>query len=173
MLRFLAVVLTSWPMLLSCSPDQQHQEDMKARQALLGPSFWRADVVDDSGGRAGSVLFCADSSVVELFSRPNAEINGQVCKETLVTTFKEDEYLGKCEAFGDLYGLSVNTTGDRKSDFTVRFALIPLQSSLGKVVQSRRYRRIGGCPAGWKLGDQGHGQGKPMSNILSGERYAP
>lgn len=130
--------------------------------------MWRVELVEDSGGRSGAVQVCANKELVDSFARVEPAVNGQPCK--LYGEVARDtgaEHIERCEAGGMRYGLYVNRTRRTADDFTIRLALQPLQAAGGKVVQARRYRRLGPCPSGWRSGDQGPG-GAPASNLLDG-----
>jgi hypothetical protein len=137
------------------------------------PSLWRVAVVEDSGGRSGAVDVCANPELIASFARVEPRINGLPC-EPVGKPAKDsaNERVARCEAGGALYGLYVATTRQAPDDFTVRFALQPLQDAGGKIVQARRYQRRGPCPAGWSSGDQGPAGGPPTSNLLSGNKLA-
>lgn len=138
------------------------------------PNLWRVSVVEDSGGRGGAVIdICANPELAASFARVEPRVDGLPClpvgkpaKDTA------QERITRCEAGGARYGLYVTTTRKAPEDFTVRFALQPLQDSGGKIVQARRYQRLGACPEGWAAGDQGAPGGKPTSNLLSGKQVA-
>ena len=56
-----------------------------------------------------------------------------------------------------------------RDDYQVRFTLTALDGTKGAAAQVRHYRRLGACPAGWRVGDQarlGAGMGE---NALSGQ----
>ncbi|ADG09680.1 hypothetical protein B7G68_06080 [Caulobacter segnis] len=137
------------------------------------PSLWRVAVVEDSGGRSAAVDVCANPELIASFARVEPRINGLPCE--LVgkpAKASANERIARCEAGGARYGLYVTTTRQASDDFTVRFALQPLQDSGGKIVQARRYQRLGACPAGWSAGDQGPPGGRATSNLLSGHALA-
>lgn len=137
------------------------------------PSLWRVEVVEDSGGRTGVVEVCANPELISSFSRVEPAINGMPCEpKGKPAKDTPEEHVSRCEAGGNEYGLYVTTTGQRDSDFTVRFALRSLEVDNTKVVQARRYQRLGACPAGWQAGDQGKPGAKPTSNALSGQKPA-
>lgn len=137
-----------------------------------GASF--APTVRDFGGQTGAIQICANQELVGSFARVEPKVNGQPClrygKDAKDTAH---ERVGRCQADGLRYGRYLSITRKAPDDFTVRFALQPLQAAGGKVVQARRYRRVGDhCPAGWQGGDQGPPGGAPTSNLMTGERYA-
>lgn len=133
------------------------------------PSLWRVTVVEDSGGRSGTVDVCANPELIASFARVEPRINGLPCEPVgKPAKSNANEQITRCEAGGSRYGLYVTTTRRAADDFTVRFALQPLQDAGGKIVQARRYQRLGPCPAGWSAGDQGPANGRPTSSLLSG-----
>ncbi|MDR6627877.1 hypothetical protein [Caulobacter segnis] len=137
------------------------------------PSLWRVAVVEDSGGRSGAVDVCANPELIASFSRVEPRINGLPCEPVgKPAKNNANERIARCEVGGAMYGLYVTTTRRAHDDFTVRFALQPLRDAGGKIVQARRYQRLGSCPAGWSSGDQGPAGGRPTSNLLSGNKLA-
>lgn len=146
------------------------QKPVDTPKHFAPPALWRIEVVEDSGGQAGVVMVCANPEVVSSFSRVEPNINGAPCQlYGQVAKDTADEHIKRCQVGDTRYGLYVTTTRQKVDDFTVRFALQPLQNAGGKVVQARRYQRIGPCPTGWKAGDQGPPGGAPTSNVLSGQ----
>jgi hypothetical protein len=139
-------------------------------QSLAPPSLWRVEVVEDSGGQAGAVDVCAHPELISAFSRVEPRVNGEECRPYgKPAKDSADEHIARCQAGGMRYGLYVTTTRKAADDFTVRFALQPLQVEGGKVVQARRYHRVGPCPTGWKAGDQGKADAPPTSSLLTGK----
>jgi len=149
------------------------REVAKTQVNFAPPSLWRVELVEDSGGQSGVVDVCANPELIASFSRIEPRINDLPC-ELVGKPAKDsaDERVARCEAGGVLYGLYITTTRDAADDFTVRFALQPLQDAGGAIVQARRYQRLGSCPAGWAAGDQGPPGGQPTSSLLSGNKLA-
>jgi hypothetical protein len=145
------------------------REVAKTPAHFTPPALWRVEVVEDSGGQTGAIQVCANPELISSFTRVEPSVNGQPC-QTYGKVAKDtpDEHIERCEVGGRRYGLYVTTQRRRADDFTVRFALQPLESPDGKVVQARRYQRMGDCPAGWKAGDQGKPGGPPTSSLLAG-----
>ena len=156
--------------LCACAPEGEARKEPGGITPL---AFWRVEVVEDSGGQTGEIAICANQELVGSFARVEPKINGQPClrygKDAKDTA---DERIGRCQADGLRYGRYLTITRKAEDDFTVRFALQPLQAAGGKVVQARRYHRVGDCPADWQGGDQGPPGGAPTSNLMTGERYA-
>ncbi len=147
------------------------REVAKTQVHFAPPALWRVSVVEDSGGKGGAVDICANPELAASFARVEPRVNGMPClpvgkpaKDT------PEERVTRCEIGGARYGLYVTTTRKTPDDFTVRFALQPLEDAGGKIVQARRYQRLGACPSGWTAGDQGAPGGKPASNLLSGQQ---
>ena len=165
------LVLAAGLSLASC--DRVANEPALKEQSLAPPTLWRAEIVEDSGGQAGVIDICANPELVASFTRVEPRINGAPClpyghaaKDT------PTERIARCQAGDMRYGLYVTNQRRSADDFTVRFALQPLQAAGGKVVQARRYHKLGACPSGWKAGDQGPPGGAPTSNLLSGQKLA-
>jgi hypothetical protein len=157
-------------LLLALAACDQRAETAQTPGHFTPPALWRVEVVEDSGGQTGVVQVCANSELIGSFTRVEPKVNGLPC-ETYGKVAKDDavEHIERCQAGGMRYGLYVTRTRKAPDDFTVRFALQPLQAAGGKVVQARRYQRIGACPAGWKAGDQGKPGGPPTSSLLTGQ----
>jgi len=136
--------------------------------AIPPPSFWRVEIVEDSGGQTGAVEVCANPELISSFTRVEPSIGGQPCEPYgKPATDTATEHAGRCQANGQHFGLYTSMKGDPASDFTVRFALQPLTADVGKVVQARRYHRIGACPAGWTAGEQRKVGAATGSNLLT------
>ncbi|USQ97515.1 hypothetical protein [Caulobacter sp. RL271] len=157
-------------LLLALAGCDQKSGQADAPRHFTPPALWRVEVVEDSGGQTGVVQVCANPELISSFTRVEPRVNGQPC-QTYGKVAKDDadEHIERCAAGGLRYGLYVTTQRRSADDFTVRFALQPLQAAGGKVVQARRYQRIGDCPSGWKAGDQGKPGGAPTSSLLSGQ----
>lgn len=154
--------------------DEQRQAQSPKDRSLAPPELWRVEIVEDSGGKTGVTDVCAHPELVSSFSRVEARVNGELCEPYgKMAKDSADEHIGRCQVGGLRYGLYMTTTRKAPDDFTVRFALQPLQMEGGKVVQARRYHRVGPCPAGWKAGDQAKpGAGAPTSSLITGQGAA-
>lgn len=142
-------------------------EDRAPATAIPPPSLWRVEIVEDSGGQSGAVEVCANPELISSFTRVEPSIGGQPCEpygKPAIDTAAE--HSGRCQAGDQRFGLYTSVKGDPASDFTVRFALQPLTTDVGKVVQARRYHRIGDCPAGWTAGEQRKIGAASGSNLL-------
>lgn len=160
--RWLAPAL----LILAACSQAPAQQRLEARQAALDPPrLWRVETLDASPGE--SLLVCADSTLRGGFRRANAEINGEPCISLIGSVDRPGLYAERCQIDGRRYGLTVNSEGDFDRDFTASFSLAALDGSGVTARQTRRYRDVGPCPAGWGIGDQSRTGGQ-TSNALTG-----
>ena len=132
------------------------------RQATIDPpQLWRVEVLGDAGAVRAAVYVCADAAVRETFTRTRAEVNGAPCRDATSPKIADHGWALVCVAEGRPYAVSASTIGDTAQDFRLNFGLTQIDDTpagLGPghlaVRQSRRFRRIGACPAGWRIGDQ-------------------
>lgn len=136
--------------------------------AIDPPELWLAEALDKDGQPASAVQVCTDHAMRQGFVRANAEVNGQACAPHRDAVERDGLYAVRCELNGHPYGLTLNRSGDPARDFTVRFTLTALDGTAGAAAQTRRFRRLGPCPAGWHVGDQARVGGAKGENALSG-----
>lgn len=165
----------------ACNAAPSTADELAARQAAIDPpQLWLAQVLGEGGTVKGSVFVCADSALREGFTRARAEINGRPCVDATSPRVKPNGWTLRCTVGGRGYAVSSVTVGDLQQDFLVNFSLVELTSFLvGKhpnftiqtepppqsVRQVRRFRRIGACPSGWRIGDQARPGRRPRSAI--------
>src|SRR6185312_8538828 len=147
--------------LAACGQAPDTEARILARQqALDPPQLWLVQVLGEAGKPKASVFVCADTNLRDTFVRTRAEVNGELCKDATGPVEKAHEWSLRCLAQGQPFAVSAATTGDRTKDFRLDFALTPLWSPRGPdddsrtVRQARHFRRVGPCPAGWRIGDQ-------------------
>ncbi|MDB5441735.1 MAG: hypothetical protein JWP73_111 [Phenylobacterium sp.] len=134
-----------------------------ARQAQIDPPrLWLAEAVGPSGRVLRAVEVCADRRLHEGFARADPEVNDQPCRATSPIVSKPGLYAMRCEAVGQSFAVAVTSEGDLRRDFKVRYALTPLESGRGPFVQTLRYRLLGSCPAGWRIGDHAPSERAPL-----------
>jgi hypothetical protein len=124
------------------------------KQAIDPPQLWLAQVVEPGGAVRSSAFICADTVLRETFPRARAEVNGVSCLDMGTPVVKPGLFAVRCRANGHRYGESIATTGDPTQDFRLVFAVTSLDQRAVSVRQDRRFRRVGPCPAGWRIGDQ-------------------
>lgn len=123
------------------------------RAAAHPPELWLAEALDEDGSRRGAVRVCADDAMRSSFLTPWPTLNGEPCRPLGRAVVEPNLYAARCVAFDRRHGVNVTRTGDPARDVTVRFALRPLDGSDPGVRRTVRYRRIGPCPPGWRIGD--------------------
>lgn len=145
------------------------QSKLSATQADLDPpELWRVESLDDAGRATGATLVCADQSMRAGFARADAEVWGRPCLPHRDAVDQPHLYAVRCEIDGRRFGLTLNRSGDLRTDFKAAFALTALDGSGATARQVRRFRRAGACPAGWIIGDQAKPGGRRGMNALSG-----
>ena len=131
------------------------------QQAIDPPQLWQVDALDDEGAIKASVFVCADTNLRDTFVRTRAEVNGQPCRDTTSGFMAPNGWALRCVAGGLPYSVSASTIGDPTQDFRLNFGLtqlyyFPTVTGPDRITvrQSRHFHRIGGCPYGWRVGDQ-------------------
>ncbi|MBS0363163.1 MAG: hypothetical protein JSR98_17435 [Proteobacteria bacterium] len=159
--------------LAACQAAPSTSDELIARQkALDPPQLWLAQVLGDGGKVKGAVFVCADGAMREGFARARAEINGHPCVDATSPRVKPNGWRLRCTLHGRSFTESSVTVGDLQQDFLVNFSLTE-QTYFGaidppppqSVRQIRRYRHIGACPMGWRIGDQARPGRRPHTAI--------
>jgi hypothetical protein len=154
-------------LLAACGPSGAKLVEVRAA-AIDPPELWLAEALDADGRSAGAVKVCTDHAMREGFARANAEVDGQTCAPHRDAVQRDGLYAVRCELNGHPYGLTLNRSGDPARDFSVRFTLTALDGTAGAAAQTRRFRKLGPCPAGWQVGDQARLGAARGENALSG-----
>lgn len=154
--RLAPALLAAWAALNLAGCHQPTGKDLiVARAATLDPpQLWRAEVLDRDGRVQAAVRVCVDSVLRQGLTRANAEVNGQACVGEGATVSRPGLYAIQCKAGGRKFAVWTTSWGDPANDVTVSFAASALDGSHQAVSQLRRYRKLGPCPAGWRVGDQ-------------------
>lgn len=151
--------------LAACGQPHAESRFEAAQAAADPPQLWLVESLDGTRVK-GEVMVCTDRPTREGFSRARAQSGGQPCLPFRDAVEKPGLYAVRCEMGGRNYGMTVNRIGDPDRDFTVHFALKALDGTGDAARQVRRFRRIGACPAGWRIGDQARPGEPPGSNAL-------
>ena len=146
------------------APSSTEARIVERQRAMDPPQLWLAEVT--GGPQAAAVFVCADDRVRQGLTAARAEVNGTPCASIGNPVEKPGLYAQRCGADGVRYALHVTTEGDQARDFQVAFALQSLDGPAAAVRQTRRYRLIGPCPAGWRIGDQARPGKQPADNAL-------
>jgi hypothetical protein len=167
--RWFAPALLLAPLALAACSRPDTQSQLVAKQAAMDPpQLWRVQALAADGAVAKDLLVCTDTATRAGFERANAEVNGQTCAPRRDGVQREGVYANRCQLNGRWFGLTVNRAGDPQRDFTVAFALKALDGTGAGARQVRRFQRVGACPQGWGIGDQGPPGGGRVFNALSG-----
>jgi len=148
--------------LAACQAEPSTADELVARQKTIDPpQLWLAQVIGDAGKVTGQVFVCADGPMREAFARARAEVNGRPCIDATSPRVKPNGWRLRCTVAGRAFGESSVTMGDLQTDFLVNFSLTelnyfpgPHDPPLQSVRQVRRFRHVGACPEGWRIGDQ-------------------
>lgn len=115
-------------------------------------SLWRIDVVE-GGKRLGASEICADETVRASFTRPAPEWRGQPCVRVGEAKTTGAAYFARCRFGQQIYTVSSSATGDPMHDLTVDMSVTAQDGKGASFEQTRRYQRLGACPAGLRIGD--------------------
>ncbi len=154
---------------LTACAERESAVTLLARQAAADPpTLWLVEALDPQGQPRDAVRVCADSPVRYGFTHPIPVAGGAMClRERNAWRARPDGYVERCELNGVRYGLRVAVVGDPQQDFTVHFAMHPLNGAFEGPRQARRHRLLGACPAGWAIGDSDKPGDGPRPNVLS------
>jgi hypothetical protein len=148
--------------LAACDAAQNPEAQAPALPPPGGPSqLWQVDLVGASGKPEATVLACVDDALREQFLLTRAKVNGRACYDITPPVEKSRGWRLRCQTQGRWFEISSSATGDETHDFTLDVAMTPVFPELGTVRQVRRFRRLGACPVGWRIGDQAKPGEKP------------
>jgi hypothetical protein len=111
-------------------------------------------VIGANGKPDATMLACVDDALREQFLLTRAKINGRKCMDITPPGQKARGWTLRCQTGGRWFNLSSSATGDETHDFRLDVAMTPVFPELGTMRQVRRFRRLGACPPGWRIGDQ-------------------
>lgn len=149
-----APLLLAAALLSGCDRAAETSARLTARQlALDPPQLWSIQPLGPTAVPA--TYLCADTPMREGFARTRTEIDGAPCRPTARPVERPGLSALKCESGGRSYAFSSMTRGDLARDFELTVAITPLDPALGPARTTRRFRRLGACPTGWRIGDEG------------------
>jgi hypothetical protein len=121
--------------------------------------LWLVQSVGEDGVRSASRYVCTDAALREAFQRPPARVKGRACEDITAPALKDRAWFVRCLIGAQTFAISASTVGEPSEDFLFDFAVTPIEIyGIGKagppVREVRRFRRIGPCPDGWRVGDR-------------------
>lgn len=141
-------------------------EAQKTAAPAAAPELWRIEAIND-GKVVKTLDICADDSVRRAFARPTPEFKGQTCDKAPSPAETAGSYAVRCRMDHQNYVVSATTTGDPARDFTVEMSVARQDKSGPTFEQTRRYAKLGACPAGWRSGDAAAPGDKQVVNTLA------
>src|ERR1700761_7827470 len=151
----------------ACDAAQPPQAEATAPDAPTGPSqLWQVDVLGANSKPQETVLACVDDGLREQFVMTRAKVNGHACIDITPPGQKSRGWALRCQNQGRWFTVSSSTTGDETHDFRLEMAMTPVFPDLGTMRQVRRFRRLGVCPPGWRIGDQAKPGERPARRAL-------
>jgi hypothetical protein len=141
--------------LAACDVAQSQQVQAAAPEPPTGPSqLWQVDVIGAGGKPEATMLACVDDELRKQFLATRAKVNGGGCVDITQPVEKSRGWALRCQTQGRWFTISSAATGDETHDFRLDVAMTPVFPEMGTAHQIRRFRRLGPCPAGWRIGDQ-------------------
>jgi hypothetical protein len=148
---------------------------LAVRQAMLDPAqLWQAQAVIGRGIVMRTVRICADQKLRDSFQRAEPQVNAEPCRALGPVVTGPGLYALRCTAEGHRFGVTVTTRGDMTRAFEVNYSVAPLDVDRGPFIQTVRYRALGPCPRGWRIGDQAEvdAKGVPLRSEAMDQGFA-
>lgn len=141
--------------LTACNAGQNAQAQAAPPEPPAGlTQLWQVDVLGPGGKPEATMLACVDDELRKQFLMTRARVNGRGCLDITPPGERSRGWALRCQAQGRWYTISSSGAGDETHDFRLDVAMTPVFPDLGTAHQIRRFRRLGACPAGWRIGDQ-------------------
>jgi hypothetical protein len=138
----------------ACDGPSEEAQLLTRQEAIDPPRLWEAKALIGRGIVLRTVRICADQKLRDSFRRAEPQVNSEPCRTVGPVVATPDLYALRCTAEGHRFGVTVTTRGDFDRAFEVSYSVAPLDLERGPFVQTVRYRLIGRCPIGWRIGDQ-------------------
>jgi hypothetical protein len=139
------------------------QPELWSIEALPAPAGWRP------------VTICADVRMRSGFTHAGASVGADPCRPVGWPVETPGRTAQQCTVRGQTIGQSATYRGDLARDFTTTFTYVHLDRQLaggagGTYSQTLRFRRLGPCPEGWRIGDHTdrHGRRQADARITRG-----
>ena len=127
---------------------------MARQQAVDPPRLWLMEDMDAAGAVRAAAYVCADTPMRKTFAKTTVPRSRAPCRRH----GPAGAAAGVCGRIGARrdgrrYAITSETVGDPERDFRLTVMVTPLSADLGPARTTRHYRRLGACPAGWRIGD--------------------
>jgi hypothetical protein len=148
--------------LAACRGGPDTESRLLARQQTLDPpALWLLEDFDAAGRRQSAAFACADGPMRQTFARIHAEVAGTPCRDISLPVVRPGLTTERCEVDGHIYVFTTQAAGDQAQDFRLTVTVTPIGGESGLGRETRHYRRMGACPAGWRVGDEANALAKP------------
>lgn len=160
----LLLPLFALPLAAACTG----QDPVSRRAAQADPpQLWSVEVIDASARPADKpIRICADRLIRTGFIAQHAQAGDFPCRTDAPAVITPTSASMRCEIAGRQYAIYNAAEGDLARDFTVKFTMRSIGGDEVGLTQTRRYRYLGACPAGWKIGDATDRYGRPAPNAM-------
>jgi hypothetical protein len=148
--------------LTACDGAQNAQAQAVEPPPPAGVSqLWQVDELGAGGKPQATMLACVDDELRKQFLMTKTRVNGGGCIDITQPVEKSRGWALRCQMQGRWFTISSSATGDETHDFRLDVAMTPVFPDLGTAHQIRRFRRLGACPPGWRIGDQARPGDRP------------
>lgn len=124
----------------------------------LAPQLWLVQPLDAAGTATASRYVCTDAALREAFQSTRPTVEGRPCTDATPLESRNNSWALRCLVGRQPFMISTASVGDPSEDFRFDFALTPIALGLGAsgpaIREGRRFRQIGPCPPGWRIGDR-------------------
>ncbi len=122
--------------------------------------------MEAEGAKAAPVVVCTDIAMRLGFVKPVPSAGGAPCIRLNRPVERPGSYAFRCQLAGEEWAVVSTWTGDASRDLTVAMSVSSLDNPNVAYAQTRRYRRLGACPAGWSIGESRDRQGRSVSTLM-------
>ncbi len=146
--------------------DPSATERMHARQLANDPyELWSVQVVGP-GAPSNPVKLCTNNNVRDAFRDPRPDGGGAPCRADKLPVIVGGQKTLRCDIDQFSFVVQSTVSGDPARAFDVAFVATPVYGDGPTWRQTRRYTRLGLCPAGWEVGDNTDRAGARLPNAI-------
>lgn len=139
--------------LAACDREAGERRWRERQEAVDPPQLWSVEALDASAG-VRPVRICTDTQMRTGFLKPAPVVADRPCVLSQKPVEHGGQTINRCDLDGDTYMIISDVKGDTARDFTVSMSVSAVIGDGPGYSQNRRYKLVGPCPAGWKLGDR-------------------